>query len=307
MGNVISSSLDATYLSRHVGLKSGVPISTPAITINRLCGSGFETVCMGAESITLERSAINLCGGTENMSQAPMVVDGLSARFGTALGKGLKAEDSLWAGLTDTYAKLPMGLTAEKLAEQYGITRDQCDEYALRSQTLYKAAQDKGIFANEIAGIDIKTRKGVDTVATDEHPRMTKIEDLKKLKPVFKEGGVVTAGSASGICDGAASLVLASGQAVKENNLKPLTRVVAWHRVGCDPTIMGIGPVEAIRGVLKAANLSLAQIDLVEINEAFAGQYLACEKELGLDRNKSNLNGGAIALGHPLGASGARM
>jgi len=304
---VISSSLDATYLARHVGLKSGLPISTPAITINRLCGSGFETVCMGAESITLDRSTINLCGGTENMSQAPMIIDGLSARFGTALGKGMKAEDSLWAGLTDTHVKLPMGLTAEKLAEQYGITRQQCDEYALRSQTLYKAALDKGIFANEIVGIDIKTRKGVDTVAADEHPRMTKIEDLNKLKSVFKENGVVTAGSASGICDGAASLVLASAQAVKENNLKPLTRVVAWHRVGCDPSIMGIGPVEAIRGVLKASSLTLAQIDLVEINEAFAGQYLACEKELGLDRNKANLNGGAIALGHPLGASGARM
>jgi acetyl-CoA acyltransferase 2 len=172
---------------------------------------------------------------------------------------------------------------------------------------LWKEANEKGVFANEIANVEVKGKKGPETVSTDEHPRMTKIEDLRKLKPVFQENGVVTAGTASGIGDGAASIVVASESAVKENNLKPLARVVAWHRVGCDPSIMGIGPVEAIRGALKAAGLRLDQMDLVEINEAFAAQFLACEKELGLDRNKCNLNGGAIALAHPLGASGARM
>mmetsp|Transcript_1590 Transcript_1590/g.2217 ORF Transcript_1590/g.2217 Transcript_1590/m.2217 type:complete len:402 (+) Transcript_1590:3-1208(+) len=309
MGNVISSSLDAAYLSRHVALKSGLPISTPSLTLNRLCGSGFETVCQGAESIILGRSSISLCGGTENMSQAPMLIDGIVARWGAALGAGMKAEDSLWAGLTDSYANLPMGLTAEKLAEKYGITRAECDEYSLRSQHLYQAAAEARVFDVEITPVEVKGKKGKEMMDADEHPRANaKLADLTKLKPVFKpDGGVVTAGSASGICDGAASLVIASEEAVKEHGLKPLARVVAWHRVGCDPSIMGIGPVQAILGTLKAANLSLNDIDLVEINEAFAAQYLACEKELGLDRSRSNLNGGAIAIGHPLGASGARI
>jgi len=242
------------------------------------------------------------------MSQAPMWIDGLSARFGTALGKGLKAEDSLWAGLTDSYAQLPMGLTAEKLAEMYNVTRDDCDEYGLRSQNLYQEAAAAGVYESEIAPMEVKSRKGVATVSLDEHPRANaKIEDLAKLKPVFKEGGTVTAGTASGICDGAASLVVASEEAVKEHGMTPLAQMVSWSRVGCDPSIMGIGPVEAIRSALSTANLSLADIDLVEINEAFAAQYIACERELGLDRSKVNMNGGAIALGHPLGASGARI
>lgn len=242
------------------------------------------------------------------MSQAPMTIDGLSARFGTALGKGLKAEDSLWAGLSDSYAKLPMGLTAENLAVKYDITREQCDAYALRSQNLYQKAAEAGVFKDEIAPVEVKGKKGPQMISADEHPRANaKIEDMQKLKAVFKEGGTVTAGSASGICDGAASLIVASEEAVKANNMVPLARVVAWNRVGCDPSIMGIGPVEAIRGALKAANLTLQDMDLVEINEAFAAQYLACEKELGLDPTKSNVNGGAIAMGHPLGASGSRI
>jgi len=308
MGNVIGSSLDYAYLSRHVALKTGVPIPSPSLTVNRLCGSGFETTCLGVEAIEQGRSSIALCGGTENMSQAPMVLDGLSTRFGTALGKGIKAEDQLWAGLTDSYAKIPMGLTAEKLGAQFGITRDQCDEFALRSQHTYHEAAKHGIFHTEIAEVEIKGKKGPEKVTHDEHPRgSTTIADLKKLKPVFKEDGLVTAGSASGICDGAASLVVASEEATRANNLTPLARVVAWSRVGCDPSIMGIGPVEAIRNALKAANLTLKDIDLIEINEAFAAQFLACEKALDLDRTKCNRNGGAIAVGHPLGASGARI
>lgn len=307
-GNVISSSLDATYLARHVALKSGVPIPSPSLTINRLCGSGFETACLGAEAIDQGRISIALTGGTENMSQAPMVMDGLACRFGTALGKGIKAEDSLWAGLTDSYAKLPMGLTAEKLGAQFGITRQQCDEYALRSQQTYQAAQAKGIYASEIAEIEIKGKKGPEKVTADEHPRANAaIADMTKLKPVFQESGLVTAASASGICDGAASLVISSEAAVKSNNLVPLARMVSWARVGCDPSIMGIGPVEAIRNALKAAKLELKDMDIIEINEAFAAQVLSCEKALNIDREKLNRNGGALALGHPLGASGARI
>lgn len=242
------------------------------------------------------------------MSQAPMVIDGISARFGAALGKGLKAEDSLWAGLTDTYAGLPMGMTAEKLGAKYNITRDQCDEYGLRSQQLYQKANAAGIFKAEISPIEIKGKKGVETISSDENPRANAaIGDMQKLKPVFKEGGLVTAGSASGISDGAASLLVASESAVKEQGLQPLSRIVAYSRVGCDPSIMGIGPVEAIREALKAAGLTLKDMDIVEINEAFAAQYLSCEKELGLDREKTNVNGGAIAIGHPLGASGGRI
>lgn len=242
------------------------------------------------------------------MSQAPMVIDGISARFGAALGKGLKAEDSLWAGLTDTYAGLPMGMTAEKLGAKYNITRDQCDEYGLRSQQLYQKANAAGIFKAEISPIEIKGKKGLETISSDENPRANAaIGDMQKLKPVFKEGGLVTAGSASGISDGAASLLVASESAVKEQGLQPLSRIVAYSRVGCDPSIMGIGPVEAIREALKAAGLTLKDMDIVEINEAFAAQYLSCEKELGLDREKTNVNGGAIAIGHPLGASGGRI
>lgn len=237
-GNVIQSSLDAAYLSRHVALKAGAPILSPALTVNRLCGSGFEAVCLGAEAIELNRANITLCGGTENMSQAPMHIDGLTARWGAALGKGFKAEDSLWAGLTDAHAGLTMGLTAENLAERYNVSRAECDEYALRSQQSWARAQAEGIFRNEIAPIQIQGKKGTETVDSDEHPRATTIENLNKLKPVFKPDGRVTAGSASGICDGAASLIVASESACKENNLVPLSRIVAWSRVGCDPSCM---------------------------------------------------------------------
>jgi len=307
-GNVIQSSLDAAYISRHIALRIGAPITSPALTVNRLCGSGFEAACLGAEAVDMQRAHITLCGGTENMSQAPMLIDGITSRWGTALGKGLHAEDSLWAGLTDRYANLPMGMTAENLGMKYGITRQESDAYSLRSQQSYAAAAAAGIFANEIAPIDIKSKKGVESMNSDEHPRAsTSAADLAKLKPVFKEDGVVTAGTASGICDGAASVVVASETACRDNSLRPLSRMVAWSRVGCDPSIMGIGPVTAIQRALEVAGLTLDDIDLIEINEAFAVQYLACEKALGLDRNKVNVNGGAIAVGHPLAASGARI
>lgn len=243
------------------------------------------------------------------MSQAPMVIDGITARWGAALGKGMNADDSLWSGLTDSLAGIPMGITAENLAEKYELTREECDEFALRSQQTWAAANEAGHFKDEIAPVEIKTRKGKVMMDTDEHPRpSTTIADLNKLKPVFKpDGGRVTAGSASGICDGAASLVLASENSCQANNLTPISRVVAWARVGCEPSHMGIGPVGAIEAIFEKTKLSADDMDLIEINEAFAAQYLACEKALKLDRNKMNLCGGAIALGHPLGASGARI
>jgi len=257
----------------------------------------------------LGRAHAVLAGGSENMSGAPMVIDGVTARFSPpALGKGLQAHDALWAGLTDSLQKTPMGITAEKLGGQYSITREQCDQFALRSQNLYQKAAEAGVFTAEIAPYELKGKKGVETMAADEAPRFNcKIEDLTKLKSVFVENGLVTAGSASGITDGAAALVVASEELCKADGLKPLARLVSWARTGCDPTVMGIGPVEAIRKALHASGLKLADMDIVEINEAFAAQYLACEKELGLDRNKCNLNGGAISVGHPLGASGARI
>lgn len=237
-GNVYHSSLDATFLARHVALKSGAPVVSPALTVNRICGSGMEAVCLGAEAIELQRANITLCGGTENMSQCPMVIDGLSARWGTALGKGLHAEDSLWAGLNDTHAGVTMGITAENLAEKYDISRELCDEFALRSQLAWASANSEGRFAAEIAPIEIKGKKGLEMVTTDEHPRSTSLEALARLRPVFKPEGRVTAGSASGISDGAASVIVASENACRENGLTPLCRIVAWSRVGCDPTCM---------------------------------------------------------------------
>eukprot|EP00904_Undaria_pinnatifida_P012214 jgi/Undpi1/8122/HiC_scaffold_24.g10594.m1 len=303
VGNVIQSSPDACYLSRHVALKVGAPIKSPALTINRLCGSGFETVIQA--SISYTRIAY------EDITWNLFVLgqkNGGQDTWGVALGTGLKMEDSLWAGLTDSHAGMPMGMTAENLADKYGITRKECDEYALRSQNLWGTAHAGGAFAEEMAPVEVKTKKGPKVVDTDEHPRPDASgEKMAGLRPVFKKEGVVTAANASGICDGAGSLLLAGESALSQNKLAPLARVVAMHEVGCDPAIMGIGPADAIRGALQKAGLTLADMDLVEINEAFAAQFLAVEKELGLDRAKTNLNGGAIALGHPLGASGSRI
>lgn len=307
-GNVIPSSKDAAYLARHVGLQSGIPITTPALTLNRLCGSGFETVAQGANLIKLGEASMVVCGGTESMSRAPLQANGLQARWGIPLGEGLQLEDALWSGLTDAHSNTPMGMTAENLAKEYNITRQECDEYAIRSQQTWAAAQAAGVFAAEIAPVEIVTKKGSTSMDTDEHPRPeSTLEKISKLRPVFSKDGVVTAANASGICDGAGTIILASEAAVKQYNLKPLARLVSTAVTGCEPTIMGIGPVEAIRSALTKADLSLNQVDRVEINEAFAAQFLACAKALDLDISKTNLHGGAISLGHPLGASGSRI
>ena len=306
VGNVAQTSADAIYMARHIGLKSGLRIEAPALTVNRLCGSGFQAVVNGAQEILLGEAEVVLTGGTESMSQAPYAVRGI--RWGTRFGADPKMEDTLWSSLLDTYCGCPMAITAENLAEQYGISRAECDAYGLRSQQTWAAAQDAGRFTAEIAPIEIKGKKGVVEFKVDEHPRReATLEGMGKLPPVFKKDGVVSAGNASGICDGAGAIVVAGEEAVQRHGLTPLARVVAWHVAGVDPKIMGIGPVPAIRGVLERAGVGIDAIDLVEINEAFAPQYLACEKELGLDRSRTNVDGGAIALGHPLAASGARI
>jgi acetyl-CoA acetyltransferase family protein len=304
-GNVIQSSADAVYGARHVALKSGIPKEVPALTVNRLCGSGFEAIAQGADRIVLGDAKTVLVGGMENMTQAPHVLRG--ARKGYRLG-GTKLEDSLFEALLDTYSGLMMAQTSDRLAARYGITREEQDAFALESQRRAAAARDAGKFAEEIAPVTVKTRKGPQAIDTDDSLRPdTSLEALAKLKPSFGENGMVTAGNASGIVDGAAALVVTTGENARAAGRKPLGRIVGWAVVGCDPEIMGIGPAPAARKALSDAGLAMDDIDLWEINEAFAGQILSVAKDLGLDRSKLNVNGGAIALGHPLGATGARL
>ena len=305
VGNALQTSGDAIYGARHVALKANVPADRPALTVNRLCGSGIQSIISGAHMILLGEARTCLVGGMESMSMAPHVIYG--ARSGFALGQG-KLEDSLMVALLDTYCNTTMAGTAENLARKYEISREEQDEYALRSQREAARAQGAGVFAEEIVPVEVKTRKGVKVVERDDHLRPdTTLEVLSKLPTAFSREGFVTAGNASGIVDGAAMLVIAGEDYVKEKGAKPLGRVVSWAYAGVEPDLMGIGPVPAVRKALEKANLKLDRIDLVEVNEAFACQYLAVEKELGLDRSKTNVNGGAIALGHPLGASGTRL
>ena len=305
IGNALQTSGDAIYGARHVALKAGVPYDRPALTVNRLCGSGIQSIISGAHMIQLGEANMALVGGMESMSQAPHVIRG--ARSGFALGQG-KMEDSLMVALLDTYCNTPMAGTAENLARKYEISREEQDTYALRSQQEAKRAQQACYFSAEIVPVEVKTRKGSVLFEQDDHLRPdTTLEGLAKLKPAFAKDGFVTAGNASGIVDGAAALVIAGEETVNKNNLKPMGRIVSWAYAGVEPHIMGIGPVPASRNALQKAGLKLSDIDLVEVNEAFAGQYLAVEKELGLDRSRTNVNGGAIALGHPLGATGTRL
>ena len=304
-GNALQTSADAIYGARHIALKAGVPVTVPALTVNRLCGSGIQSAVSGAQMIQLGEADLVLAGGVESMSQAPHVIRGL--RTGLRLGQG-KLEDYLWEALLDTYSGCTMADTAENCAAKYGITRDDQDRYALRSQQLAARAWAEGRLAEEVVPVEIKTRKGVELFARDDHLRPeTTLEGLAKLPPAFSKTGTVTAGNASGIVDGGAALVLASADAVQRRGLKPLGRLVAWASTGVEPTLMGMGPAASTRLALSRAGLTLDDIDLIEVNEAFAGQYLAVEKELALDRDRVNVNGGAIALGHPLGMTGTRL
>ena len=307
-GNALQTSADSIYLARHVGLRTGVPREAGALTVNRLCGSGFQAIVSGAQEILLGGTDVTLCGGAESMSQAPHVVRGArwgSLRLGPA-GKGF--EDVLWEALTDSHCGLTMAQTAEELAERYGVTREEADQVAVNSQRRAKAAWDAGRYDTEVSPVTVKTRKGASEFAIDEHMRPgTTLEALGRLRPYFKKDGLVTAGNASGIGDGAASVVLAERGWADANGASPIGRLVSWSFAGVDPRIMGIGPAPAARAALAVAGLGLDDMDLVEVNEAFAPQYKSVEKELGLDPERTNVNGGAIAITHPLAASGARI
>jgi acetyl-CoA C-acetyltransferase/acetyl-CoA acyltransferase 2 len=305
-GNVAQTSSDDPYCARHVGLRAGLPIETPALTVNRLCGSGFQAAITGAQEIRTGDADTCLVGGTESMSLAPHVIRG--ARWGYPLGKAPPLEDLLWSCLTDEYAGCPMGITAENVAEKYGITRKACDDYALSSQRRWSEADRDGRFRDEIAPLEVAGKKGTVLFERDEGPRPdTSAEALAKLTPVFKKDGTVTAGNASGISDGAAALVLTSRALAERRKLAPLARLVSWAFVGVEPRLMGMGPVPAMEKALGRAGLTMRDISLIEVNEAFAPQYLGVEKVAELPRDRTNVDGGAIALGHPLAASGARI
>jgi acetyl-CoA C-acetyltransferase/acetyl-CoA acyltransferase 2 len=305
-GNVLQTSPDAIYLARHVGLWAGVPEAVPALTVNRLCGSGFEAVIQAAMFILTGQAEVVLAGGTESMSQAPLVMR--NSRWGYPFGKPPPLEDSLWSALTDSYVGLPMALTAEQLAVDHALTQEQVDQFALLSQQRWSAAQAAGRFAAELAPLTLDGKKGPTRFDRDESPRPeTTLEGLARLPKVFKKDGVVHAGAASGIADGAAALVVTTRAWADRRGLAPLARLVNWGHAGVEPARMGLGPVPAIQNALARAGATLGDFDLFEVNEAFAPQYLAVERLLGLPRDLTNVDGGAIALGHPLGASGARI
>jgi acetyl-CoA acetyltransferase family protein len=304
-GNVLQTSADAVYGARHVGLKAGLPVAVPALTVNRLCGSGIQAAISGAQQVLLDEADVVLTGGMESMSQAPHAIRGL--RNGLRLGQG-QLEDTLWSALLDTHCGCTMAATAENCATKYGVSRQEQDEYAIRSQQLAGRAWADGRLRDEVVPVEIKSRKGSEIFAQDDHMRPeSTMEALAKLPAAFSKNGCVTAGNASGIVDGGAALVIASEKGVRDHSLTPLARLTHWATVGVEPTLMGMGPAPAARLVLEKAKLTLKDLDLIEINEAFAAQYLAVEKELGLDREKVNVNGGAIALGHPLGMTGTRL
>ncbi len=307
VGNALQTTADAMYCARHVALRAGLPIETPAVTVNRLCGSGFEAIVQGGHRLRLGEAGIVLAGGTEAMSQAPHVVRG--ARWGIRYGPSPPLEDALYEGLRDRYPGCTMAETAEKLAVQYGISREACERFAARSHQAAAAAWATGVFDDEVVPVPIRDpRRGETAWRADEHIRPeTTADGLARLRPIVTPDGRVTAGTASGINDGAAMLVMTTATTATRLGVTPVGRLVSWGTVGVPPDLMGIGPAPAARQALQRAGMPLSQIDLVEINEAFAAQYLAVEQELDLDRDRTNIHGGAIAIGHPLAASGARI
>lgn len=306
IGNVIQSGADAAYLARHVGLKAGIPMDRGAYIVNRLCGSGFESVVQAALMIRNGDAQCVLAGGVEQMSQIPYVAR--KVRFDGMRMGNFELEDYMTSALTDAYAGIPMAITAENLGEKYQISRQECDQFSIQSQARTKAALDKNYFQEEICDVKVTTKKGEVIVNKDEHPKPeVTLEKISAMKSIFKKDGLVTAATASGVVDGAACTLVVSESFLKQHNLKATAEIKSWASVGCDPKIMGIGPVPAIKKALEKAKLKLEDMDLVEVNEAFAAQILSVAKELKLDMNKTNVNGGAIAIGHPLGASGTRI
>ncbi len=306
MGNALQTGPDAIYGARHVALKAGVPQEVPALTVNRLCGSGIQSIVSAAHLILAGEASLVLAGGMENMSQAPHVLRG--AREGFRLGTQPVLEDLLMTSLLDGTCGLYMAQTAENCARKYGISREEQDKFALRSHQEGVRAVKAGVFKAEIVPVEVPQGREKVVVDSDDHIKPeTSLEALAKLRPAFGKDGTVTAGNASGIVDGAAALVVASADRARKDGLAVLGRIAAWSVVGVDPAMMGIGPAPAIRKVLDQAGMRLEQIDLFEINEAFSAQYLAVEKDLGLDRARANVNGGAISIGHPLGATGTRL
>lgn len=305
-GNVVQSSPGAAYLPRHIGLKVGVPVAAGALAVNRLCGSGFQSWVSAIQMISCGEASVVLAGGVEQMSQIPYVAR--KVRFDGMRMGNFELEDLMTATLTDNYTQTPMAITAENLGEKYGVTREQCDQYAIQSQQRFKLANEAGFFEQEICAVTIESRKGPMAITKDEHAKPdSTYEKISQMKSIFKKDGLVTAANASGIVDGAVCSLLMKESKALQLGLKPLAKVVGYASVGCDPKLMGIGPAEASRRALLNANLTMDQMDLIEVNEAFAAQYLAVEKELKLNPTKTNVNGGAIAVGHPLGASGTRI
>ncbi|MFC0306666.1 acetyl-CoA C-acyltransferase family protein [Rhizorhabdus histidinilytica] len=303
MGQVMPTEPRDAYLARMVGVNAGVPIETPALTLNRLCGSGVEAIVTGAKAMVLGESDIVLAGGAEVMSRVPHVVKG--ARWGTKMGN-VEMTDGLIEALSDPFDKVHMGITAENVAERYQITREAQDALALQGHQRAARAIAEGRFKDQIVPVEVKTRKGVVAFDTDEHVRSdVSAEELAKLRPVFKKDGTVTAANASGINDGAAMVVLATKKAVDAKGLKPLAKILSWGHAGVEPLYMGVGPIKAVPIALERAGLTLADIDVIEANEAFAAQACAVAQELGFDPDKVNPNGSGVALGHPVGATGA--
>lgn len=294
--------MEDAYIARHAAVKAGLPIEVPAYTVNRICGSGLEAINTAARWIECGDAEVVVAGGVENMSMQPYYVR--YARFGYRLNHGV-LEDGIQHLLGDPFSKVPMGITAENLAEKFGISREEQDEVALRSQERAARAIAEGRFKDEIVPVEVRNGRETIVVDTDEHPRQTTREKLAALKPAFKEGGSVTAGNASGINDGAAAVVVMSRKKAEELGVKPRLRMVARAEHGVEPSIMGSGPIPAIQKVMKKAGLSVDQMDVIELNEAFASVAAACSNALRLDPEKTNPNGGAIALGHPIGATGA--
>ncbi|NLX62996.1 MAG: acetyl-CoA C-acetyltransferase [Tissierellia bacterium] len=305
-GNVLQAGLGQN-VARQISIHTGIPVEVPSFTVNKVCGSGLKAVALAVQTILLGEADIVLAGGTENMSQAPYLLKG--ARWGHRMGDGTVEDYMIHDGLWDIFNDYHMGITAENIAEQWNITREEQDQFALTSQQRAEEAIKTGKFKDEIVPVEVPQRKGDPIIVdTDEHPRFgTTLEGLAKLRPAFKKDGTVTAGNASGINDGAAALVVMSKEKAEELGIKPMATIVSYASAGVDPKIMGTGPIPATRKALEKANMKVEDLDLVEANEAFAAQALSVVKELGLDPEKTNVNGGAIALGHPIGASGARI